>query len=479
MQASLSLSQQQQLQMILAPHLRQSLEILQMPIMELRQFLAKELQQNPTLEETLPDTPSIEIEGNAGPDTDNDGKELNFKAEFDMLAQMDDEWKQYFRQEHDDGAAYDGDREKKRDFFMDSLVQRPSLQDHLLKQLELAGLGEADRKIGELIVGNINNDGYLTQEPSELAESIGEDAGHIQDVLSVIQDFDPVGVGARNLKECLSIQLERLGHADSTAHALVNGHLETLAAKHFKDAAKALDVDIQEIQAAARLIATLDPRPGHKFSSETAPYVAPDLIVYKTDGRYAAMLSDEQIPRLRISKQYKTLMGNSRLEPDVENYIKDRIRSGMFIIKSIAQRKQTLLNVGNEIVRAQSDFLEHGISMLKPLTMAEVASRLDIHETTVCRCLANKYIQTPQGLFEMKFFFTPGLKTEDGREISTKTVKDIVRDLVKNEPKSSPLTDQDIKEMLKAKGMDVARRTVAKYRVELKIPPSHLRKGFA
>lgn len=473
----LSISQEQRLQQVLAPQLRQSLEMLQLPVMELRAMVQQELQQNPMLEEKAPDTEPIEIESEQPGAAAATDQELNFDEEFKILSNMDSEWGEYFQRErvHEE---FTPTQENSRAYFFDSLVQRQSLQEHLLRQLELTGLDETGIQIGELLIGNINDDGYLTQPSEELAAATGFDLERIRDVLDVVRDFDPVGVGAFDLKECLLLQLDRLGHGHGPASAIVSSHLEDLAAKRWREIAQALKLKTEDVQAAARIISMLDPKPGQRFSAEMAAYIEPDVVVEKVDGEYVVILNEDQLPRLRINKEYRSLMQNESSAPDVKDYIRDRIRSSMFLIKSIAQRQQTLFRVSTELVRSQRDFFEHGISHLKPLTMSAVATAVGVHETTVCRCVANKHMKTPMGVFEMKYFFTPGLTTADGRQVSNKTVRDLISNLIAQEDPNKPLSDQEIVEKLGADGITLARRTVAKYRVMMRIAPSHLRKKF-
>lgn len=471
---TLALTQEQRQLQILAPQLRQSLELLQVPMLELRTLIQNELQQNPTLEEKPLDTPTVEAE----PDVSavDDSKELNFKKEFEILSRVDDEWCSYFMQGQD-YEPFDAGAEKRRQYFLDSQVQKESLQEHLEHQLSLAGLSEQDRNVGLLIIGSINDDGYLVQPVEELAASASVDPAHMKDILALIQDFDPVGVGTQTLRECLLLQLERLGQGESLAAAIVRDHLEELGHKHFKEIAQALKTTPEEINLAAKLIATLEPKPGRAFSPESPHYILPDVVVEKIDGQYRVILNDDEIPSLRISRQYREMLQAAGTPADAKTYIQDRIRSGLFLIKSVAQRQHTLYRVAMAIVAAQTDFLDQGIAHLKPLTMAEVARTVGLHETTICRCIANKHMQTERGLFEMKYFFTPGLKTADGQAVSNKTVQDMLASLIAKEDPAHPLSDQEIFEMLKIKGINIARRTIAKYRIILKILPSHLRKS--
>ena len=471
----LAQTQQQRLQMILAPQLRQSLALLQVPILELRTLVQQEMQQNPTLEEKLLETTQVEVEPGSSEPEDN--KELDFKDEFEVLARLDDEWREYFQQ-NQSSHQYTAEDAAKRQYFFDSITQPESLQEHLLAQLPLAGLPVEDKLAGELIIGSINDDGYLTATIEELAHTTGSDAERLQRVLKIIQEFDPIGVGSRDLRECLLLQLKRLGKEDSLAAVVVRDHLEALGARRYPQIAKALKITPEELQSVAAFIATLEPKPGRMFSAETPSYVLPEVQVQKVGDEYVIVLNRDQVPHLLISKHYRSLLEDPNTTQEVKSYIREKIRAGALLIKSIHQRQQTIYRIAVEIVRVQRDFLERGVSELKPLTMVEIASLLGVHETTVSRAIANKYMQTPRGIFEMKYFFTPGFKTSDGKEISNKTIKDTIAKLVAEEDPAKPLSDQEMVEKLKASGITVARRTIAKYRDELKILPSHLRKAL-
>jgi RNA polymerase sigma-54 factor len=462
------------MQQILAPQLRQSLELLQVPVLELRTLIQQEIQQNPTIEEIASDEEvSIEAEEAAA----EKEKEEEFKEEFEALAKLDDEWREYFQQTQS-SYRYSAEDAARRQYFLDSLSQPKSLQQHLMDQLTVAALSEDERHMGELLIGSINEDGYLTSPLEELASTTGFSVEQLTEILSVVQEFDPIGVGSRDLRECLTIQLRRLGKEDSKAAVVVRDHLDAIGAKRFPDIARALKMPVEEVQEIARFISTLEPKPGRLFAAEGPAYVLPEVIVQRLDDDYIIMLNNDQIPHLHISDHYRQLMSNTATTADVRSYIREKIRAGMFLIKSISQRQQTIYNIAREIVGVQREFLEHGITHLRPLTMAEIAGKVGIHETTVSRAIANKYMQTPRGTFEMKYFFTPGYKTADGTNISNKTIKDTIANLVAAEDVHAPLSDQAMVEKLKETGIDVARRTIAKYRDELKILPSHLRKGF-
>ena len=471
----LAQTQQQRQMMVLAPQLRQSLELLQVPILELRTLVQQEMQQNPTLEEKPPQNEQVEVESSSTEPEDT--KDIDFKEEFKVLARLDDEWREYFQQSQAT-HHYTAEDAQKRQFFFDSIAQPKSLQEHLLSQVALASLSEIDRPVADLLIGSINDDGYLTTSIEEISQATGFDVSRLRELLEVIQEFDPIGVGARDLKECLFLQLQRLGKEDSLVASIVRDHLDELGARKYANIAKALKISVEEVQQAAHFIGTLEPKPGRMFTAEAPAYVLPEVVVQKVGDEYLIILNRDQIPHLFISKHYRQLMDDANTTEEVKTYVRDKIRAGALLIKSIHQRQQTIYRIAYEIVSVQRDFLDHGISHLKPLTMVEIASLLGIHETTVSRALANKYMQTPRGTFEMKYFFTPGYKNANGVEVSNKTIKDTIAHIVADEDTTNPLSDQAMVAMLKEKGITVARRTIAKYRDELRILPSHLRKSF-
>lgn len=466
-------SQEQRLQMILAPQMRQSLEILQAPLLELRTLIQQEVEQNPTVEEQAVDNVQLELE--QGSSEVEEAREIDFDEEFAVLARLDDEWKEYFQQ-NQAVVRTSRDEEEKRQFFLDSLSQSVSLQEHLIGQLHLFNLNEEQVKAGEQIIGNINDDGFLTASLEHLVEVTALSENDIQQLVTIIQGFDPVGVGARSLEECLLIQLDRLDKSESLAAVIVREHLNDLGAHRYQDISRALKVTADDVMEAARLVATLEPRPGRMFASDVASYVLPEVLVQKVNGKFSVIINDDDVPHLRISKHYRSLMEDPSTTDEVKAYIREKVKAGSFLIRSIGQRQQTIRRIAEEVLDVQEAFMDEGLSALKPLTMGQVADKLGIHETTVSRAIANKYMQTPQGLYEMKYFFTPGLQRSDGSVVSNETVKEAIRQLVEQEPPAKPLSDQALMDILNERGIKVARRTVAKYREELRILPSHLRK---
>ena len=475
----LALLQQQRQMMILAPQLRQSLEMLQLPMLELRAVIQQEMESNPTIEDvTDPHEVSVESElPVADKDAKKEDEPLDFDKEFDELTKLDDEWRDYFLQGMEN-APSDDSAEERHQYMLDSVRQTESLQDHLLSQLTLTELPLTDTQFAETLIGNINDDGYFTGNLDELASQMGCDIHHLHDILTIIQGFHPTGVGARDLRECLLLLLVSLGQSPQIARVrlVVDKHLADLGAHRNKNIAKALNISMEALQEIEGFIRSLDPRPGRIFAPELADYVMPEVVVRRVNGRYMVLVDDTQLPHIRISTHYRQLLQDPGTTAEVKSYIRERIRAGAFLIKSIHQRQRTIHRIASEIVNAQQEFLDKGISCLRPMTMAEVATKVGVHETTVSRTVANKYMSTPKGMFELKFFFTPGLRTTDGASVSNKSVQDRIAHLVAAEPPTDPLSDQAIQEKLEQLGMHVARRTVAKYRLILKIPPSHQRR---
>ena len=455
------------MQQVLAPQLQQSLQILQAPTLELRNIVQQELQTNPVLEE---EAGAYELEQPSGDDSE-------FQEEFERLARLDEEWRDYMAQ-NVSYASRNQEDEERRQFFFDSLATQETLQQHLLEQLNTAEVTPAQRNAAELIIGSIDDLGFLPISLQDISASSQIPVADLEPMLELIQTFHPVGVGAHDLRECLLIQLRRLGKEDSLEYRIVDGYLEDLGRKKFPEIARRLGVTVDEVQRAANFISTLDPRPGQIFAPDPNNYVLPDVTVEKVGDDYTVTLNGDQIPHLRISKTYKDLMSQGRNALEVRDYIRDKIRSGKFLIKSIHQRQQTILNIATEIVKRQREFLDHGTAFLKPMTMVQIAEVVGVHETTVSRAISGKYMATPQGVLEMKYFFTPGYETADGVALSNTSVKEAIADLVRHEEARNPLSDKEIVEILSERGIPIARRTVAKYRAELNILPSNLRKQF-
>jgi RNA polymerase sigma-54 factor len=442
------------LQQTMSPQMQQSLNILQAPLTELRQLVDTELRENPALEEVLPENPAEE------------------RAQ---KSDLEDQWSDYYAQRAT-SEPWTKEALEKRQHFFDSQTRPQTLQEHLLEQLLTASWPKPEARIAVEIIGNLDEQGYFRTDSKDVAYAAGSDALEVERVLEKVQEFDPPGIAARSLGECLFLQLKRQGRQYSTEARIVLHHLEELGRKKLTEIASALDIPVQEVQHAAAAITKLDPRPGRAFSSEPEQIVIPEIIVERDGDDYLVRLSNEEIPVLRISDSYKDMLPDSSRE--VRDYLRDKIKGGKFFIRSIQQRQQTLMNIGREIVTRQREFLDHGPSHLRPMTMSQVADAVGVHETTVSRAASGKYIATPQGIFEIKYFFTHGYTNSDGEAVSNESVRQAILALVREESPRHPHSDQDMVRLLNEQGLAVARRTVAKYRDQLGILPSHLRKSF-
>ena len=502
------------LQQVLAPQLQQSLALLQAPTLELKALVEQELQQNPVLEEVLIDEQEQEEklprEGDTSviaqgdtqmmtqadpseppsdlkfdPATEKQGNDPldDFQAEFERLTQLDQEWRDHFAETTIPIKASTQDDEK-RQFMFDSLATGTSLQEHLMEQVRLSEISAEQRPVAEMLVGNIDDYGYLKATVDELSVSTGIVAEKILDVLKIIQTFHPVGVGARDLRECLMLQMERPDprtnkvRTHTMEYRIVKDFMTELGKRRMPEIARGLGADVLDVQEAVGRIGLLEPRPGRAFLPDNDQYVTPEVFVVKQGEEFLVTTNNDQVPHLRISNTYKDLMAQADSSPEVREYIREKIRAGKFLIKSLHQRQSTILNIAREIVKRQREFMEKGVAHLKPLTMVMVAEVVGVHETTVSRAVSGKYMQTPQGSFEMKYFFTSGIQTASGEGMSNTSVKDMIDAMFKAEDTAKPLSDQEVVLMLAEKGIVIARRTVAKYRSELNILPSNLRKVY-
>jgi RNA polymerase sigma-54 factor len=447
------------LQQTLSPQMQQSLHILQAPLMELRQLVTAELEANPTLEEE-PREVAREPEG-----------------ENSRKAELSDQWNEYYAQRAS-SEPWTADAQARRQHFFDSQTKAPTLQQHLLEQMNGSEMSAQDRGIALIVIGNIDDQGYLRATTSEIASQAGCREEQAETVTQIVQGFDPAGVGARSLSECLFIQLRRSGRQYSLESRIVQHYLEELSRRKLPEIAKLCHVSLGDVQNAAEAIAKLEPRPGRPFSSEEEQTILPDVIVERDGDDYTVSLNDEEIPSLRIGDRYKDMLSQSAADREVRDYLREKIRGGRFFIRCVQQRQHTLLNIAREIVARQRDFFDLGPAHLRPMTMSNVAQAVGVHETTVSRAVSGKYLASPRGLFELKYFFTSGYTTSDGESVSNESVRQAIAEIVRSEDQRHPLSDQDLVAMLAERGVPIARRTVAKYREQIGILPSHLRKSF-
>jgi len=481
---SQDIRQRQNQTLVLAPQLRHSLKILQVAALDLRSVIQEELQSNPTLEELPMDGVSLDQEQKDSASENNESgegadnrEEMDFSKEYDILSKLDDDWKDYMSQA---GGAqpYTAEDAERRQHFFDSLVTETSLQEHLMRQAELADTTTDVLLAMGHLVGSLDDRGFLTQSPADVALQTGIALASVQEAARQIKTFEPAGIGAANLGECLLLQLAVKGRADSLAARIIRDHFALLTRRRIPELARKLGIHTDDIQEAIEEVGTLDPAPGRRFADDSNRVVVPDVTVEKDGDEWKIHLNSDYIPRLRISSTYKDLIAKGSLNKEERDYVRERIRSGKFLINSIDQRQQTIERITREILKAQHEFFESGVSKLRPLTMTQIADVVGVHETTVSRAIANKYIQTPHGVFDFKFFFTPGYQADGGASVSNTSVKDMINDLVEGEDRSQPLSDQEIVKKLQEKGINIARRTVAKYREELGQLPSNLRREY-
>ena len=464
-----SQSQNFELRTAIAPQMQQSLGVLQASTLELNQMIGQELSANPVLEE---ESVEISLEEEK---LDKDQEDLD--EELSEISQLDDDWRDYYQQSRSTRMRTDEENEKYQRR-IDSLVEPQTLTENLTEQLNTTDCEKDVHELTQILIGYIDDDGFLSQNIEDLALENGIPFQPLQKALNTLQAFHPPGIGAQDLRECLLIQLNRLGKEHSLEHRIVDKYLDELARKRYPQISKKLGVTIDKITEAAESIAKLDPKPGSELSEGNNHFSSPDVTVIKDADEYLININDETIPRLRISNTYKDIIAGGKGTTETKEYIRDKIHAGKFLIRCIEQRQETIRKISEEIVKRQRDFLDHGVAHLHPMNMAQVAEVVGVHETTVSRAIAGKYIATPRGVFEMKYFFKPGYETSDGESLSNTSVKQAVSDLVKNEDHTKPYSDDKIVKKLHEQGIKLARRTVAKYRDELGILPSHLRRTY-
>lgn len=469
----LSLKLQQR--MVLTPTLQQAIRLLQLTRIELQEEVSQELLENPILEEATSDEERPAPGAEAAP--------TETPAEPNPLDRFDDkiDVESYFQDYLETGMKYRGVSPETPQDAPDQeryLSQEESLADHLLWQIDLSHMEEEEREVARLIVGNLREDGYLMVSEEELATASGSSPELVGHALALVQVMDPVGVATRDLRECLLVQLRLLGEEGTVAWRLAAEFLPHLERENFHQIAARMGVRPDEVEAALRLIRTLDPKPGLKYNQPVNPTVVPDVIVEKVGEEYKVLLNEDGMPRLRLNTRYQAMAeeGSAEAGQETLTYLRDKMRSALWFLKSIEERQRTIHKVAVQIVEFQQEFLDRGPSAMRPLILRDVAERVGVHESTVSRVVSNKYMQTPRGIFPMKFFFNTGLTTLDGVDVSSVKVKERIRTLVEGEDSRRPMSDQRIADLLKREGVLLARRTVAKYREELRIPTSGQRK---
>lgn len=466
-------------QLVMTPQLQQAIKLLQMTRAELQDVVSQELEENPILEE-VPEAEEFAVDEQA---TElSDVEEAYPEPSDDTFAEVTAgeetvrDWDSYL-----DGYNYSlGEQtvdDDERPSFENLLTRRSTLADHLLWQLHMGRFSEEEVRVAEEIIGNIDDDGFFRSTVAETAKSCAVDEAFVEAVLARVQELDPVGVGARSLQECLLLQARALGMAGSVVESILLHHLKELESRNYRQIARALHVDIDQVVAATRLIAGFDPRPGRIYGSNDAQYISPDIFVQKVGDDYVVMLNEDGLPNLRLSPYYMEARAGGSLDSRTDEYISDKIRAAQWLIKSIQQRQRTIFRVAKSIVKFQWDFMERGVEGLHPLVLRDVAEDIGMHESTISRVTTNKYMQTPQGLFELKYFFNSGLSTSGGGDdVSSESVKSRIKDIIEREDPKKPLSDKRIAEILSGETVNIARRTVTKYREMMRIGSSSERR---
>jgi RNA polymerase sigma-54 factor len=464
-------------QLIMTPQLQMAIKLLQLSRLELMETIRQELEENPALEEIQ--------EG--GPDASEPGGEEIPKGESPIIESVtikerlseDIDWSNYIDEYNSPGRINFESESHETPGFEPFLSRSTSLQDHLLWQLLMTAPSTETERIGSLITGNLNPDGYLDVSTAELAATAGVEEKRVEEVLALMQTFDPIGVCARNLTECLLIQVRHFNLDNTLVTDILKDHLHNLENKNYKAICKALRVPMEDVVKAVNVIRGLEPRPGRQFADDTPQYITPDIYVYKLGDEYLIMLNDDGLPKLRVNAFYRNAIRRGQEIPaSAKDYVQDKMRSAAWLIRSIHQRQKTIYRVMESILRFQREFFDRGIAYLKPMVLRDVAEDIGMHESTISRVTTNKYAHTPQGIFELKYFFNSSIRRVHGEAIASASVQDKIRHIIESEDPAHPYSDDKIAQILKEQNIDIARRTVAKYREILKVLPSNKRKQF-
>jgi len=468
-------------QLVITPQLQQAIRLLQLTRLELVDLISQEMKDNPLLEEAEEGREYAEAEESVSekgereaPTETEQTQEVKGQGEgadeFDWENYIENyNLSTYYRQSSSDG--------EERPSFENFLTKRTTLVDHLSWQLQLSRFTEEEHKVGTYIIGNLDEDGYLKISLEDIGSESQVPLEMVEGVLRRIQQFDPVGVAARDLKECLLIQLEQMAVRDPVAEKIVSEHLALLKNRNHPAIARRLGVTLDRVNQAAYLISKLDPKPGRAFGGEVIQEIIPDVYVYKVEGEYVIYLNDEDIPRLRVNSFYRNILTDSHsvVEGD-RKYIQEKLRSALWLIRSIHQRQRTIYKVTKSIIKFQREFLDKGIQFLKPLVLRDVAEDIQMHESTISRVTHNKYVHTPQGIYELKFFFNTGITSTQGETLASESVKNLLREIIAKEDPRKPYSDEKLVQILKEMNIHIARRTISKYREMMKILSSNERR---
>jgi RNA polymerase sigma-54 factor len=471
-QQKLGLSTRLSQRLILTPSLQQAIKLLPLTTLELAEVLEQEMMENPLLEETPAN------EGQAADESTEEEPSAEAGRK-DSLEEIDvDKFFEEYLEDSDRRRTRAALEVPEAPPIENTLTELPDLYDHLFWQLRMSTSDERCMAIGEAIIQNLDEDGLLRGSLEDVAALGPYTIEEVERTLAFVQTFDPTGVGARDLTECLRIQLRQLGLADSATDVIVRDHMKQLTAHQYGEIARLMEITPEEVAHHVEIIRRLDPKPGLRYTTQRSQYITPDVLIVKEGDDYKVVLNDDGLPRLRISPTYRRMLDEKDADAaEARSYVKEKLRSALWLLKSVDQRQRTIYRVAESIVRHQRGFLDGGIAHLRPLVLRDVASDIGMHESTVSRVVANKYMHTPRGVYEMRFFFHSGITSTLGESVSSVTIKDRIRRLIEAEDAANPFSDSKIAEILRAEGLPLARRTVAKYREELRVPPSNLRRS--
>lgn len=465
-------------QLIMTPQLQMAIKLLQLSRLELMDAIQQEMEQNPALEEFQETVSKDQLD--AGAQEQLATPEKPKEVTIDEKISGDIDWSNYIDEYNSPGRIRFESEDRETPQYEAFISHKESLSDHLLWQLLMASPTPEEKRIGSLIIGNLDKDGYLQSSVEELAQQGGVEPDDIEEVLFLLQSFDPTGVCARDLTDCLLIQARALGLKDTLVTQIISNHLNHLENKNYKAICRALKVSLEDVIAAVNIITGMEPKPGRQFSEEEPQYITPDIYVYKNENDFVIVINDDGLPKLRINSFYKqAIMRGGEVTGNARDYIQDKLRSAAWLIRSIHQRQKTIYKVMNSILKFQRDFFEKGITYLKPMVLRDVAEDIGMHESTISRVTTNKYAYTPQGIFELKYFFNSSIRRVHGEAIASASVQEKIRRLIESEDPHKPYSDSKMAQILKAENIDIARRTVAKYREMMGVLPSNKRKRFS
>jgi RNA polymerase sigma-54 factor len=478
---ALELRQQLKLtqQLIMTPQLQMAIKLLQLSRLELLNTIRKELEENPTLEEEIHEVSSEESLDGQPDKASTDSASTEEVTIKENIREDDIDWNNYINEYSSSGRTHFEAERKESPDFESFIAHKESLRDHLLWQFLMTSPTQEEEKIGSLIVGNLNEDGYLDASLENLAAMSGSEPDKIEQVLALMQTFDPTGVCARDLRECLLIQAKYYDLDDTIVIKIIENHLNHLENKNYRAIAKSLKISIDDVITAVKVIKGLEPRPGREFAEEEAQYINPDVFVYKLENEFVILVNDDGMPRLHVNNFYKNAFKEGgTFSDDAKEYIQEKMRSATWLIRSIHQRQKTIYKVMESILKFQRSFFDKGIAYLKPMVLRDVAEDIGMHESTISRVTTNKYVHTPRGIFELKYFFNSSIQRVQGDAIASASVQEKIRQIIESEDPKKPYSDDKISKLLKESNISIARRTVAKYREMMRVLPSNKRKEF-